>query len=289
MEMALVGGERLRRGERLAAIALRLAEEPGRLLTLTQLAEDYGCAKSTLSEDLAALKAALLREGAGVLETVPGAAGGVRYRPYASREKSAALVSWLCETLSEPSRVMTGGFVYTADLFSDPGVVGKLGAILAQEAGGDADVVVTVESKGLPIGLMTARALGLPLVVASKEARPTEGSVVTLNYRGASGLLRSMSLPRRALTPGKRALIVDDIVMGGGTARALCDMMDEFACSIVGIAALIGSRSAQMRKGLELRALMILGGVDEENRRIELRPASWFGRDDRLDSECPIP
>jgi len=57
-------------------ILLMLAQKPNKLHTLTEFADIFGCAKSTLSEDMSALKKVLSQNGLGRIETVPGAAGG---------------------------------------------------------------------------------------------------------------------------------------------------------------------------------------------------------------------
>ena len=44
-----------------------------------------------------------------------------------------------------------------------------------------------------------------------------------------------MSLPKRSVKEGQRALIIDDFMKGGGTARGLIDMMREFSVNVVGI------------------------------------------------------
>lgn len=267
-----------KRSERLAALALQLSRQPNHLVTLTELAAQYGCAKSTLSEDIRELRDTLYEQGLGWIETVPGAGGGACYRPWQPMHYHHALARRCCEQLSEPERIMPGGFLYTLDITSDTSLLRPLGVLLAQPfAQGRPDAVLTIEAKGVPVGLMAAEALGVPLVIAQKENRPTEGSVVTLNYQtSAGGTLRSMSLPRRALQGGKRVLIVDDFVKGGGTVSALCDMMDEFSCEVLGVAALIAAPGVRAANGMPIRAPLILNRVDRAARCVDLQVAAWL-------------
>ena len=271
--------KRIKRSERIGMILLILAQNPNRLFTLSQLAQQFGCAKSTLSEDMADMKEVLARHNLGVLETSSGAAGGICYLPFRSAEENLRIVQSVCEQLSDPNRIMPGGFLYTVDVFSDPDTVHRLGMVLAQRYYEQKpDVVVTIESKGIPIGLMVAQAMGKPLVIARKENRATEGSVVTLNYFTASSkVLSAMSLPRRALKEGQRALIVDDFVKGGGTIRGLCDMMHEFRCDVVGTCALIRMPSDQIQQE-EVLSLMELEEVAVDSKRIRLQPSAWLYR-----------
>lgn len=268
--------KKTKRSERIAAILLMLGEKPNEIHTLSYFSTMFHCAKSTLSEDIALLRNVLEKYERGTIETIPGAAGGIRYFPRVSKRDSLNFIQEICNKLNQPSRIMVGGFIYMADVFSDPAWVRKLGIILAQQFyKKEPDVVVTIESKGVPIGLMTAQALGCPIAVARKENRATEGSVVMINYKTSSNnQFQSMNLPRRALTKGKRALIIDDFVKGGGTVSALCDMMKEFDCEVVGIGALVSALGARTRQGSEIQALMALSERDED--QAELRPARWL-------------
>ncbi|MGI6192299.1 MAG: pur operon repressor [Christensenellales bacterium] len=269
---------KITRSERIAMILLMLAQKPNKLHTLTEFAEKFGCAKSTLSEDMSALKKVLSQHGLGRIETVPGAAGGVKYLMGSTPEQNIAYIQSICDILASPSRILPGGFLYTVDLFSDPTYIRKLGEIIAaQYYGAEPDVVVTVESKGVPIGLMVAQALGKNLVVARRDSKVTEGSVVTLNYLSTSSKrLQTMSLARRAVREGQKALIVDDFVKGGGTVGAICNMMKEFAVTVVGVCSLVASAQAPQRRIRDFRTLMVLDGIDEEAEKVSIRPADWL-------------
>lgn len=277
----VVALQKIKRSERIGVILHMLSQSPNKLFTLSYLAQQFGCAKSTLSEDMTAVRRVLESYHLGTLETVAGAAGGVCYLPFCSPVENLRTVESVCAQLCDRARIMPGGFLYTVDLFSHPETVRKLGGIIAQQyVKEQPDVVVTVESKGVPIGLMTAQALGRPLVIARKENRATEGSVVTLNYLTTSSKrLMTMSLPRRALAQGKRALIVDDFVKGGGTVGALYEMIKEFSCEVIGVSALIGGPHPAFRLGMEIRSLMLLEGVDVENQCVHLMPSVWMMRE----------
>ncbi len=74
--------DKLKRSERVAAITRVLTREPGKLFTLREFVELFGCAKSTLSEDITTVRNVLQRYGMGMVESVNGAAGGVRFYPF---------------------------------------------------------------------------------------------------------------------------------------------------------------------------------------------------------------
>ncbi|MDL2235679.1 pur operon repressor [Christensenellaceae bacterium OttesenSCG-928-L17] len=270
--------EKMKRSERVAAITRLLTREPGRLFTLREFVELFGCAKSTLSEDIATLRTVFLRYGLGRVESVNGAAGGVRFYPFNDDASDAAFLLSLCEELKNTERILEGEFIFTLDLFSNPQLLTRMGEIFARKFyDHQPDVVVTVESMGVPIALMVANALGKPLVTARRDNRITEGSVVTLNYMSASSKrVQTMSLPRRLLQEGQRALIIDDFMKGGGTAKALCAMMEEFRVEVCGIGVIISKREPKLKRVREYVPLLLMGDVNEETGAVDMEIADWL-------------
>ena len=119
--------------------------------------------------------------------------------------------------------------------------IAEIGEVFATKfASSNPEYVVTVETSGIPIALMTARSLNIPLVVVNRINRPADNSVLTMNYlSGSSRQLQTMSLSRRALPKDSRVLIIDDFMKAGGTLRGLTDLMGEFECEVVGTGVLI--------------------------------------------------
>ena len=269
--------QRIKRSERVVAITRLLSENPGKLFTLSEIGERFQCAKSTLSEDITLVRQVLSRYGMGRVETYNGAAGGVRFFSINSGDADLAFVQLMCQRLAQPERILPGGFLYNTDLFSRPDTVGRMGEIFARRFyAAEPDVVVTVESMGVPIALMTARALGKPLVTARRGNRATEGSTVTINYlSGSSQRMQTMSLSRRLLAEGQRALLIDDFMKGGGTARALWDMMAEFNVTVVGTGVILATAEPVKKRVDDYVSLIQLERVDEAARQILLHPADW--------------
>lgn len=270
--------QRAKRSERVVAIAQQISAQPGRIFTLRELGQAYNCAKSTLSEDVALVRGVLQSCGLGRVETISGAAGGVRFYPFRSDAQDWAFVEGVCRELSHPDRILPGGFIYNTDVFSRPETTWRMGEILAKRFHAlEPDVVATVEAMGVPIALMTARALGKPLVTARRGSHAAEGSRVTINYMSASSKrLQTMSMSRRMLQEGQRALIVDDFMKGGGTLAGLRDMMAEFRVSVVGVGVILATVQPERKSVASYDALMILDEVDEQARRVSVRPASWL-------------
>jgi len=237
---AVAATEGMGRTERLALLSHLLTSSPGRLLALGRLAQSLGVAKSTLSEDLAAVSRALRAAGHGQVESLTGASGGVVYRPSPSEDRTRETVAGLCRELNRGDRRVAGGYLFTSDLVFSPAVAQEVGEVFAGRFWtASPDVVVTVETKGIPLALMTAHALGCPLVTVRRDSRVTEGPALGINYVSGAGRIQTMSLPRRALAAGSRVLLVDDFLKAGGTARGLLDLMDEFAAEVIGLSVLI--------------------------------------------------
>jgi purine operon repressor len=231
----------MKRTERLIALTEILLSRPNELLPLGFFAEHFATAKSTISEDLATIRESLHLTGKGLLETVPGAAGGVKFFPSISREEAQLFLHKLAVKLNTDGRMLPGGFLYMADLLYDPAVVRPLGLIFASVFRAKSpEAVVTVETKGIPLALMTADCLGVPAVIVGHGNKVTEGSSVSINYiSGSSKRIQTMTLARRALATGKRVLIIDDFIKGGGTAKGIISLMQEFNAQVVGLGILM--------------------------------------------------
>lgn len=275
----------MRRSERLPIITKLLLDSPGQVISLTDLAARFGAAKSTLSEDLSIIRDAFAAQRMGRIETLAGAAGGVRYLPELSPALMAATVHELCEALSDPQRILPGGFLYMSDLVSSPALMSRVGELFAScfRRVGEPDTVVTLETRGIPIALMTARALNVPLAIVRRTSRVTEGTVVTMNYvSGSAKRIETMSLSRRALPPNARVLIIDDFMKAGGSARGLVDLMGEFGAEVLGIGVLIATAEPKQKLVPEYLSLAVLERVDEEQRVVHVRPSAWV---EELDTE----
>jgi purine operon repressor len=270
---------KLRRGDRMVAIAHRLFQEPHQILSLGTFMDSLGAAKSTVSEDIAALRQVCEDMHLGRIETLAGAAGGVRYTPFCPPDQIRAIVESLAAQLRDPQRILPGGFLYTTDLLSLPSLVSRLGDVFATFfANHRPDVVLSMEVKGIPLALMTARAFNVPLVTIRRGGRITEGPSVTVNYvSGSSRTVQSMTLPLRAVPPGARALFIDDFLRGGGTARGVYDLMRECRAEICGIGVLVEATQPRDKLVEQYISLLVFDGIDEHEKVIRIVPSRWIG------------
>lgn len=270
---------RLRRGERMVVMAYHLLNAPHRLFALGTFAEMLGAAKSTISEDLGFIRQAFDRFRLGRVETMAGAAGGVRYLPSHGKDDVRTLVDDLCQRLRDPTRAQPGGFLYTSDIIATPRFAGPLGEAIASYFDETRpDVVLTMEVKGIPLALMTARAFDAPLVVVRRGAQVTDAPAVSVNYMsGSSRMVQTMTLELRAVQPGAKVLFVDDFLRGGGTARGVYDLMREFRAEIIGVAVLVEAAAPRQKMVDRFISLIEYGGVSERG-DVLVAPSRWVLR-----------
>ncbi len=268
--------DKIKRNERIAALTRILVGEPNKVMPFSQFCERFGAAKSSISEDVSIIDAALRGSRLGSLETVAGAAGGVRFRPAQDLAAAADFLEGVSLTLSDPQRVLPGGYLYLSDLLSDPAIVRRMGDIIAGAWYHEAvDFVLTMETKGIPVALMAANALGVPLVIARRQSKVYEGSAVNINYLTGKGAIETMSLSRRAVRPGQSCLIVDDFIRGGGTAKGLMALMAEFSVQVKGLSFVL-AQDAPARKAFEQERSLLRFTGDGENEPMVVRPATWL-------------
>ena len=145
--------------------------------------------------------------------------------------------------------------------FPKPGIVFKditplmadrtaLDAAVAQLAGLarplDVDVVIGAEARGFLLGPALARELGAGFVLARKPGKlPHE--VVRAEYALEYGT-DTLELHSDAVAHGARVLVHDDLLATGGTARALCELVEELqgqvvACAFLMELAFLGGRA----------------------------------------------
>ena len=269
-----------KRIERVAALSKLLADHPYRLFSFSYFCKKFAIAKSTLSEDVLAVKSGLELYGLGKVETVSGAAGGVRFIPGHLPEDDAAFLEELAARLTSPDRILPGGMLYTTDILCHPETVVRLGEIFMlrlQELA--PDCIMTVETSGIPLAMQTARAFNVPLVIARHTSDITEGSTVNINYvSGSTKVIQNMAMPKRALQPGSRVLIVDDVMKGGGTAKGMIALAHEVGAQVVGKAFLIATAAPERKLVEDYTAFFTLHNVDEEQQKVTLK----VNKEDRI-------
>lgn len=228
---------KVRRSDRLIDMTSYFLNNPHKLVSLTYFAKRYESAKSSISEDLAIIKRTFKNRGTGILETIPGAAGGARFIPGIAEEDAEKFIWEMAAELSQETRLLPGGYVYLSDLLGNPEVLRHVGRLIARQyMGRQVDAIMTVATKGVPIAQSVAYYLNAPFVIVRRDSKITEGATVSVNYvSGSSQRIEKMELSKRSLKRGSHVLVVDDFMKGGGTVNGMKSMIEEFDSELVGI------------------------------------------------------
>jgi adenine phosphoribosyltransferase len=156
--------------------------------------------------------------------------------------------------------------------FPRPGIVFKdITPVLASPAGLDAavsgladlardlrvDVVIGAEARGFLLGPAIARELGAGFVLARKPGKLPHETVraeYVLEY-GTDAL----ELHSDAVAAGARVLVHDDLLATGGTAKALCELVEQLDGQVVACGFLIELaflRGRENLTGYDVRSLL---------------------------------
>ena len=127
--------------------------------------------------------------------------------------------------------------------------VARLAALLDPQ---QIDFVVAAEARGFILGAALARELGAGFVPARKPGK-LPGQTISAEYALEYGI-DALEVHADALAGGARVLIHDDLLATGGTAGALCDLVEELGGEIAGCAFLIELAALGGRARLQARA-----------------------------------
>lgn len=261
---------RIHKNERIGTIIKTLTENPHNIYTLNYFGDMFKCAKSTLSEDIDIVKNLFIKFELGEIETIAGAAGGVFYKPTMTQKQIKQFCTELCNKISQNNRIIPGGYIYLNDLLYSPSISYNMGRALGSFFQNKAfDYIVTIETKGIPIGLMTARVLNKPLVVVRKEGRLTDGTAIHMNYvTGSSKRIQTMSLAKRSIPKDSKVIFIDDFMKAGGTARGIIDLVKEFDAEVVGVGILMVTKEPKKKLIDDYFNLLNLDKIDENGKEI---------------------
>ena len=272
--------KKLKRSARLVEMTQYLLNRPHTLISLTAFADRYQSAKSSISEDLAIIKEVFEDEGIGELHTHAGAAGGVKYTPKIRHDAAISIIQSVCRQLEQPERVLPGGYLFMTDMLGQPDLLSELGRMFATAfANRDIDVIMTVETKGIPLAYATAACLNLPVVIDRRDNKVTEGSAVSINYvSGSNKRIQTMVLSKRSLAEGSKVLIIDDFMKAGGTVNGMISMLEEFRAHVAGIAVLVEAERADERLVDDYLSLIRLSDVDVKGKKINVTEGNYFNK-----------
>ncbi len=119
------------------------------------------------------------------------------------------------------------------------------------------DVVIGAEARGFLLGPALALALGAGFVLARKPGKLPHDTV-SAEYALEYGT-DMLELHSDAVAHGARVLVHDDLLATGGTARALCQLVEQLGGRVVGCHFLVELAFLEGRKrldGYDVRSLV---------------------------------
>lgn len=137
-------------------------------------------------------------------------------------------------------------------MFSDVELTVKCAEELLKKCG-DFDVILTAESKGIPIAYEMSRQSGKPYVVARKSLKlymtdPIKVTVKSITTANEQTLI--LSSEKAEMLRCKRVLIVDDVISTGESLIALEKLTAEAGGNICGKAAVLAEDKAGDREDI---------------------------------------
>jgi adenine phosphoribosyltransferase len=144
-------------------------------------------------------------------------------------------------------------------LFLDAGALRATVSALAEYARSrEADYVVSAEARGFVLGGAVAAELGAGFIVARKPGKlPRE--TASIEYQLEYGV-DALEVHADAVAGGARVLVHDDLLATGGTAQALCGLVENAGGVVAGCAFVIELaflRGRERLKGYDVHSLIV--------------------------------
>lgn len=267
----------MKRSVRILEITRTLLNNPNKIIPFGEFTERFNCAKSSISEDVAIIKETFELNKTGIVETISGVNGGVRYITDISKEEEERYIEEIIKELNDPKRMLPGGYFYISDIIANPIYLKNMGRIIASRHKYDEiDYVFTIATKGITIAQAIAYELGVPIVIARKESKLTEGPAVSVKYRSQSSpnLVKNMEVGRNSIQPNSKILIVDDFFRGGGTINGLASLVEIFESEIVAAYVVCEYKDKNLVQKIYAKSLIQIEAMDMDSGELILKPGT---------------
>ena len=152
--------------------------------------------------------------------------------------------------LNISDKLAIAGFI----LLGDVELVTSCAAELAKRIPKDAEIIMTAETKGIPLAAELARQLGMKWYITARKSvkaymeNPLWVEDESITTKGKQVLcLMDADIER---IKGKKVLILDDVISTGGSLRALEQLAEKAGGHVVGKAAVLAEGDAAQRKDI---------------------------------------
>ena len=140
------------------------------------------------------------------------------------------------------------------NLLGDTEVIEAAAKGLARRlAGVDADLLITAETKSVPLAYELGRRMGRPWVVLRKQFKPYMGDTVSAETLSiTTGRRQTLHLDEkdRALVTGRRAVVVADVVSTGRTLAGMRSVVRQAGGQVVAEAAVFTEGDGRETEGI---------------------------------------
>ena len=191
-------------------------------------------------------------------------------------------MNFLEERILNEACVRPGGILKTDGFLNhliDIELMNKIGAEFKRRFS-DADInkILTIESSGIAIAVITANYFNVPVLFAKKtnSINMDDDTYSAKVYSFTHGAEFNIKVAKRHLGPDDRLLIIDDFLAMGSATLALTDIAREAGATVSGIGIVIekgmqpGGEMLR-RKGYRLESLAIVDEMDSETGTIKFR------------------
>ncbi|MBD0280941.1 MAG: adenine phosphoribosyltransferase [Thermoleophilaceae bacterium] len=147
-------------------------------------------------------------------------------------------------------------------LFLDPEALrSAVGALADYARSREADYIVSAEARGFVLGGAIAADVGAGFILARKPGKlPRETS--SIEYQLEYGV-DALEVHADAVAGGARVLVHDDLLATGGTAKALCGLVEQAGGVVAGCAFVIELaflRGRERLRGYDVHSLIVYDG-----------------------------
>jgi adenine phosphoribosyltransferase len=140
------------------------------------------------------------------------------------------------------------------NLLGDTEIVGAAARGLAQRLDGiEHDVLVTAETKSVPLVYELARVLGRPWIVLRKQYKPYMGETISATTESiTTGHEQTLHLDEKdlGLVAGRQVILVDDVISTGSTLDGMRTVVEQAGGTVVAEAAVFTEGNERDTEGI---------------------------------------
>ncbi|SFT52961.1 adenine phosphoribosyltransferase [Selenomonas sp. GACV-9] len=152
--------------------------------------------------------------------------------------------------LNVTDKLAIAGFI----MLGDPDLTLACAKELAKKVPANTDIILTAETKGIPLAADLARELSMPrYIVARKSVKAyMENAIwvedISITTKGVQNLcLDGVDVDR---IKGKNVLLLDDVISTGGSMKALRELTEKAGGNVVGEACVLAEGDASKRNDI---------------------------------------